>query len=148
MFLLQQILLKKWFNQECYLKKIKVQEAVREYNIAKTDENKARVFACKKDYKYFAESVKKYNHERCKKMNEVRKTKTKEFWRTFKSKNKSPLNNISDNDFFEYFKNVSSEIEETIPEEVKTFVENFDSTENDTTSTFSSLDDPISRKKY
>ena len=29
----------KWFNNDCYLKKLKVQEAVRNYNMARTDEN-------------------------------------------------------------------------------------------------------------
>ena len=78
-------------------------------------------------------------------MNEIRKNKPKEFWKAFKRKNQSPLNNISNNEFFEYFKNLSSEIEETLPDEVKTVVENFDNNERDTT--FPNLDNPFSQKE-
>ena len=78
-------------------------------------------------------------------MNEVRKNKPKEFWKTFKQNKQSPSHSISRNDFFEFFKNLSSEIEETLPEEIRTFVENFDNNERDTT--FSSLDEPFSQKE-
>ena len=137
---------KQWYNHDCYLKKIKVQEAIKDYNLLKTEQNKARIFACKKDYKYFCRKQKnKYNHDRYMKMNEIRKNKPKEFWKTFKRKNQSPSNNISNNEFFEYFKNLSSEIEETLPDEVKTFVENFDNNERDTT--FPNLDNPFTQKE-
>lgn len=133
----------KWYDKDCYLKKSKVQEAIRDYNIAKTDQNRARVFICKKDYKYFCRKCKqKYNNNRYRTMNEVRKKKPKEFWKMFKERKNTPQNNISENEFFEYFKNLSSETEETTPEDVRVFLENFDSEERETT--FNSFDDPFS----
>ena len=68
----------KWFDIACHLKKLKVREAVREYNNSKTAQNRNKVFACKKDYKYQCrKSKQKYNRERYRNMNEVRRKKSK-----------------------------------------------------------------------
>ena len=126
------------------MKRLKVREAVREYNNCKTAQNRSNVFACKKDYKYQCRKSKlKYNRERYRNMNEVRRKNPKQFWKIFKGRKHSPDNNISDQDFYEYFKNLSSEIEESVPEDVRNFMENFDS--NDRETTFSNFDDPFSQ---
>ena len=134
----------KWFDNDCHLKKLKVREALREYNNSQTAQHRNKVFACKKDYKYQCrKSKQKYNRERYRNMNEVRRKNPKQFWKIFKSRKYSPKNNISDQAFYEYFKNLSSEIEESIPEDVRNFMENFDSDERETT--FSNFDDPFSQ---
>ena len=98
----------------------------------------------KKYFKYYCRKCKqKYNRERYRNMNEVRRKRPKEFWKIFKGRKYSPQNNISDNEFFEYLKALSSEIEETIPEDVKIFIEDFDSTARETT--YSNFDNPFSQ---
>ena len=112
--------------------------------MARTDENRANIFACKKDYKYYCRKCKqKYNRDRSKQMNEMRKKRPKEFWKMFKKRKYTPQNNIPENDFFEYFKKLSSEIEENTPTVVKNFMENFDSGQRETT--FTHLDEPFSQ---
>ena len=134
----------KWFDNDCYLKKLKVREAVKAYNVCKTAENRNKVFACKKDFKYHCRKRKqKYNQERYKKMNEVRQKNPKQFWKIFKSRKSSPENNISDQEFFEYFRNLSSEIEENLPDDVRFFIENFDTDDRETT--YTNFDDPFSQ---
>ena len=134
----------KWFDNDYHLKKLKLREAVREYNNSKTAQNRNKVFACKKDYKYQCrKSKQKYNRERYRNMNEVRRKNLKQFWKIFKSRKYSPENNILDQAFYKYFKNLSSEIEESIPEDVINFIENFDIDERGTT--FFNFDDPFSQ---
>ena len=71
----------------CFKKKQRVQEAVRDFNLFKSKENRENVFEARKDYKYYCRKCKQiFNREKCKQMNEVRKKKTKEFWKNFKSK--------------------------------------------------------------
>ena len=74
-------------------------------------------------------------------MNYLRKKKPKEFWKIFKRKKSSPNHDISDADFFDYFKRLSSENEDTIGEPVSDFVRNFDVGD----ATFEVLDERISQ---
>ena len=109
----------KWFDNNCHLKKLKVREAVKDYNNCKTAQNRDKVFACKKDFKYYCRKCKqKYNRDRYRNMNEVRKKNPKKIWKIFKGQKQSTDNNISMT-FFEYFKKLSSEMEESIPEMLK-----------------------------
>ena len=43
----------KWYDETCKLKKQVLQEAVRDFNLQKSDENRQKVFDCRKDYKYY-----------------------------------------------------------------------------------------------
>ena len=87
----------------------------------------------------------KFKRDRCKTMNELRKKKPKEFWKLFKRKRPDSKTNLSENDFYEYFKQLSSEIAENDPEEVLDHMQTFDQT--DRGATFSELDEQISRKE-
>ena len=69
-------------------------------------------------------------------MNDLRKRKLKHF---------NSRTNLSENDFYEYFKQLSSEIAENNPEEVLNFLQNFE--QNERESTFGELDEQISRKE-
>ena len=86
----------------------------------------------------------KYFVERGRQMNYLRKKKPKEFWKIFKRKKSSPNHDISDADFFDYFKRLSSENEDTIGEPVSDFVRNFDVDD----ATFEVLDERISHAEY
>lgn len=76
-------------------------------------------------------------------MNELRKKKPKEFWKIFKCKKPSLNHDISDKDFFEYFKRLSSENEDTVDERIADFVRDFDFEARETT--FEVLDERISQ---
>ena len=137
---------KKWYNETCVLKNQRVQEAVRDFNLFKSEENRKKVFEARKDYKYFCRKCKQsFNLERCKQMNEMRKKKPKEFWKIFKTKKFKENSNLTENDFFEYFKDLSSEIADNTPDEVHEFLQNFD--RNERNSTFPEMDLPISHEE-
>ena len=137
---------KKWYDETCVLKKQRVQEAVRDFNLFKSEENRKNVFEARKDYKYYCRKCKQnFNRERCKQMNEMRKKKPKEFWKIFKSKKIRENSNISENDFFEYFKDLSSEIADHTPDDVQEFLQNFNT--NDRNSTFQEMDMQISHEE-
>ena len=61
----------------------------------------------------------------------------------FKKKNFSTQTNLSENDFYEYFKRLSNDIAKNNPKEVINFMQSF-SNDNEE-STFSELDATISR---
>ena len=110
---------KLWYDKHCLSKEQKVQESIRDHNLNKTAENRRNVFEARKDYKYFCRKSKQNcNRDRCKQMNNMRKKKPKDFWKLFKRNKKSSQTNLSENDFYEYFKHLSSEIGENVPEEV------------------------------
>ena len=130
---------KKWYDETCVLKKPRVQEAVRDFNLFKSEENRKNVFEAKKDYKYYCRKCKQnFNRERCKHMNEMRKKKPKEFWKIFKSKKIRENSNLSENEFFDYFKDLSSEIANHTPDDVQEFLQNFNTNHRD--STFPEMD--------
>ena len=81
-------------------------------------------------------------------MNEMRKkNKTKEFWKIFKRKKISEKSKLLENDFFlkKYFKHLSSEIAGNNPDEVREFLQTFDT--NDKNCIFSELDEQISHEE-
>ena len=68
-------------------KKQTVQEAIRDFNLFKSEDNRKKVYEAKRDYKYYCRKCKQdFNRERCKQMNDMRKKKPKEFWKIFKNK--------------------------------------------------------------
>ncbi|WAR06015.1 hypothetical protein MAR_021384, partial [Mya arenaria] len=96
--------MKKWFNEECRVKKNIYTVNLNTYNLNKTNESK-------NDYKYQCRlSKRKYNQAQAKTMNDMRNKKSKEFWKMFR---RAPVNDNSENvnisSFFEHFKKLSSE---------------------------------------
>ena len=78
----------KRFDNDCHLKKLKVREAVREYNNSKTAQNRNKVFACKKDYKYQCrKSKQKYNRERYRNMTRLEEKIQNSFGKFLKAEN-------------------------------------------------------------
>lgn len=116
----------KWFDQTCKLKKEKLQEAIRDFNLQKNEQNRRKVFECRKDYRYYCRKCKqKFKRDRCKQMNDLRKKNPKEFWKLFKQKRLNAHTNLSENDFFEYFQQLSSEISDKISGRGDTFYATF-----------------------
>ena len=100
----------------------------------KSEDNRKKVYEAKRDYKYYCRKCKQdFNRERCKQMNDMRKKKPKEFWKIFKNKKIRENSKLSENDFFHYFKDLSFEIADNIPDEVHDFLQTYDTTNNSTT---------------
>ena len=76
---------------------------------------------------------------------EMRRKKPKEFWKIFKQKKFGQKSNLTENDFYEYFKNLSAEITDNSPEKVGDFLHNFDL--HDRNSIFPELDEQISKEE-
>ena len=127
-----------WFDENCKNKKQAVKEALKEHNIFKSEETRKSVLDSKKDYEYLCRKKKQiYFVDRGRKMNTLRKKKPKEFGKIFKRKKSSPNHDITGNDFFEYFKKLSSENEDLIGEPIADFVRDFDARD----ATFEVLDE-------
>lgn len=78
-------------------------------------------------------------------MNEMRKKRPKEFWKMFKNKKNSCKHNISDDDFYNYFKQLAAETVDIQNEQVQNDLRNFDSDARE--ATFEELDRPITQSE-
>ena len=76
-------------------------------------------------------------------MNEMRNKKPKEFWKIFKQKKSSTKHDISDDEFYDYFKRLASENTDTSNEQAANFMQSFDSSTRETT--FEVLDENITQ---
>ena len=112
----------------CIEKKQKVQEAVRDFDLNKSDENRKRSSKPKRITNSFCRKCKQnFNRDRCKQMNEMRKKKEQKNFGKFLKERKLVKNQIyQKNDSFEYLKKISSEIADNNPDEVRDFLQNFD----------------------
>jgi len=94
-----------WFDESCRHKYAVYQQAVRQFNITLSEEDRVLLYNAKKNYKYQCRrSNNLFNNARCRKMNEMRRRSPKEFWRLFKfSHSGSVGDNISNEDFKKLF---------------------------------------------
>ena len=99
----------------------------------------------KKDYKYYCRSCKlKFSYEQGRKMNDLRKSHPREFWKKFKRKASSLLEpDASTESFFSVFQIARNRRHTFDNAEVSDFLQNFET--NRTDSTFKELDDPITQ---
>ena len=75
-------------------------------------------------------------------MNNLRRTKPREFWKLFKHKNNVSGGNVKLQDFYEHFKTLASDVNEIIHVDVDDFLRDFDGTPQNTP-TVPELDVPI-----
>ena len=75
--------------------------------------------AAKRDYKYQCKTAKrKYTQKIAKDLEKMRNTKLREFWKTFRQKQKKYNDSeINISEFFEHFKNLSSKLDVSEDEE-------------------------------
>ena len=135
----------KWFDEACSEKRNIYLEALRDFNCVKNGENRRILWDKKRDYKFCcAKRKRQYKRQLCLDMNNLRRTKPREFWKLFKHKSNTSSGNIKLEDFHEHFKILASEVNETTHGEVDDFLRNFDETPQNTP-TFPELDTPISQ---
>ena len=62
-----------------------------DYNLNKTEENRRLMLNKRKDYKYYCRKYKnEYNRNLSNKMNDMRRSNPRKFWKMFKNKNIKP----------------------------------------------------------
>ena len=135
----------KWFNTECKRRLDKNKQAVFEFNNLRNDSNRKNLLDAKKDYKYYCRNCKAmFNRELGRKMNSMRKKTPKEFWRLFKQNtNKNSGETISNEEFYNYFKNLSNINADTSDAVSENLLHEFDNSQQ-TESTYPEMDLPIS----
>ena len=135
----------KWYNDECKQRRRIYNEALYTYNLNRNDDTRKLMLHAKKDYKYHCRSCKqKYSYEQGRKMNDLRKSRPREFWKQFKHK-KIPSSepDVSTEDFYQYFRSLATDDTNFENAEVSDFLHDFKNTRTD--STFKELDDPITQ---
>ena len=96
--------MKRWYNEICMQKKQTVQEAIRDFNLFKSEDNRKKVYEAKRDYKYYCRKCKQdFNRERCKQMNDMRKKKAKRILENFQTKKSGKILNYRKMIFFPLF---------------------------------------------
>ena len=76
-----------WFGEECTNKHTIYLEALRRFNCVKNEEHRRDLHKKKRDYKFCcAKRKRQYNRQKCIDMNNLRKSKPREFWRQYKRK--------------------------------------------------------------
>ena len=134
-------------------------DALRKFNCVKNEEHRRDLHE-KKQNKKTKNKKKKKNRtiniavrngngnirQKCLDMNNLRKGKPREFWRQFKRKNFTSNRNVNLSDFYEHFKNLASEINQTVLLEIDKYLENFDR-KPPKEPTYPELDIPITRSE-
>ena len=141
-----------WYDKECKTKKSIINKCLDTYNRSKTAQNRKVVLKARKDYKYFCRKRKqRFQRERCLKMDDMRRNNPKGFWKYFKKKpnSSSGKNNVSLEQFFEYFKDLASSNNQIVDEDVEHFLRDFDNEHdhNGGGSKFEGLDEHISQEE-
>ncbi|XP_053380261.1 uncharacterized protein LOC128548803 [Mercenaria mercenaria] len=113
------------FDETCRVKKNEYLEALRLFNDVKTDENRYQLMIKKKQYKAcIKDKRRKHKIVRMREIEALKSKKTRDFWKFFSKKNNKRGDNISLNDFYEYFNNLSDEINVTTDGESEDFCRN------------------------
>ena len=134
----------RWFNDECKRKNEAYKKAVYEFNIDRNDYTRSNIFKMKKYYKYFCRSCKlKYNREQGQKFRDLKRKHPREFWGMFKRQQQHGGNNISLQDFHDYFQALASDAITQDDIEIRENLNLYDN--NYTDSTNQELDEPITQ---
>lgn len=132
-----------WFDNDCVDARLLYQEALRSYNIDKSDVN--RITLCSRK-KYYKDLIRRRKHccyrQKMKEIENLKRNKPKDFWKFFKTKNKVNNHNITLDQFKDFFENLSNNTFDSNNNEAEDFCSNHDFNEDN--STFPELDQPIS----
>lgn len=131
-----------WFDRECVDAKKLYLDALRLYNICKTDTSRIHFCKCKHDYKTIVRKKKKLSEiKKLADIERLKSSKPKEFWKYFKKNKRKASSNISVDDFKKYFANLSNDIGNCFNVDAEEFCteNNF----NDNNCSFEELDQPI-----
>ena len=115
-----------WFDNECRYAKKEYKNALRQFNIEKSIENRANLVAAKKTFKSTTRRKRRqYSLRETKILENMKYLQPREFWSKFSSKRQNKSFNVSTSDFFEYFKSMFNEFSHNHVEEADTFVREY-----------------------
>ena len=123
----------KWFDDECREKKELYNVALRQFNTYKTVDT--RYVLCddrKKDYKTTVRRKRRaYKFAEMKKIESLRHKKPKDFWAVFRRRKASKGEQLSPEEFYDYFRNLANEINIVNNEDAEQFCTRNDFDKND-----------------
>ena len=135
-----------WFDSECRDSKRIYYDAMTVYNRCKTQENREYMSKMKQNYKKIVRKHKSlYYRKQYKSIENLRHSKPKDFWNLFCRKKAAPSNNISIDEFYNYFSKLADDITNVHVPEAETFCENNDF--NSSFCNFDELDQPITLRE-
>ena len=120
---------KEWFDSDCKEAKCKYVESLQLFNSCKNDVNRLHFCECKGAYKKMVRRKKAiFKRKKFKEIEKLRHSRPKDFWRYFKKdgRKKKVENDISLEQFFDYFSNLEDNILRCNHEEAENFCENHD----------------------
>jgi len=109
---------KDWYDSKYETKYLACKNAIRQYNLTLSTEDRSAVLNAKKDYRYLCRTSKlQFNRQRCKNMNALRRKSPKEFWKIFSNKTcDSSSGCISTQEFKNYFESLMSNMDVEVDE--------------------------------
>lgn len=132
-----------WFDDECREAKQLYKSALHSYNLCRTFENGNFLCEKRKLYKALVKKKKRVHYrKKFKSIENLRHKKPQDFWKLFCSKKNNYCKNINVNEFYEYFSNLSNEIQQVSNSEAEHFCNNYDF--NEESCNFEELDKSIS----
>ena len=136
---------KEWFDDEFLTAKTSCMDALHDFNIHKSESTRLKLFTKKKEYKTLLKKKRKqYDNKLINKIENLRFSKSKQFWRFFKTRKKSLSgNDLQIGDFKNYFSELCNDIFTVKNDLAEYFCENHEFHEC-TDYSFSDLDRPIS----
>ncbi|KAL4221122.1 hypothetical protein ACF0H5_019381 [Mactra antiquata] len=120
---------KDWFDRECFHAKQRYLEAQRIFQRCKSEYSRIELCKIKNEYKMLIRNKRRdYEATQLKKMEKLRFSRPKEFWKHFKnkSKKKSDVGDISLDEFFKHFSEVSNDVFKNNNQEADNFASNHD----------------------
>ena len=135
-----------WFHEDCKNSKSVYIKALQNYNLYRSDENRAILHEKKIIFKKCCRLAKRrYNRKMSDKLVDLKNKKPEEFWKMFKQTKSVNIGcEISVKEFYSHFKNLYSEISIEEDPLCENFMKEFDMNENTcSNSTFENLDTPF-----
>ena len=113
---------KAWFDDDCKRAKDNYIEALRNFNTNRCDVNRDQLRQQKRTYKRMA-ARKKRDHKSIefRRIESLKHKKPRDFWRMFSKRRQSVNDQIHLQDFFTYFRRLSTEINQVVDNEAETF---------------------------
>ena len=97
-------------------------DALNTFNLSKSTENRELLCLRKAECKNEIKNKKRnYIHHKVKEIEALRSKKPKDFWKLFTKRKTKKGQNITNQDFYEYFKNISEEINTVENDEAEQF---------------------------
>lgn len=135
-----------WFDQACREAKLLFKNALYVYNCDKNDNNRSIMIEYKIAYKRLVKRKRRvYENSKIKEIERLRHSKPREFWKLFKKNKPNSNNNVSMDDFYNYFSSLQNDIPSAENHEASFFSNNHDF--ENINCRFEELDNPITSEE-